>query len=241
MTGEAKRTSAITGMAVWLVFACGAARAQISMSAGLVSDYRLRGISLSGENAAPQFNVTYDNAAGWYAGAFVSRAALNRTEINAQLVAYGGYARRFWDGLSWEVGATKATFNGGCKYDYGELFAGISADRISTRLYYSPDYLGMGVSTGYAEINANYPLAERVDLIGHLGYLRPLSDDEDGPSYAHYVEPMARIDGRIGISVAVNAWTVQLAWVATENDATLTRRYRNEHARTFVLSTARAF
>ena len=240
MTGADKRMCVSASLAVGLALACGVERAQLSMSAGLVSDYRLRGISLSGEKWAPQFNLTYDSASGWYAGAFVSRALLYHTDINAQMVTYGGYARRFGDGLSWEVGATEALFNRGCKYNYGELLAGLSGDRIGARLYYSPDYLGMGVRTGYAELNANYPLAEKVDLTAHLGYFRPLSEDEDGPHYAHY-PPMPRKDGKFGVSVALDAWTVQLAWVATEHDATLTRRYRNTRASTLVLSTARAF
>ena len=41
------------------------ARAQVSGTVSLVSDYRLRGISLSDGEPEPQVNLGYDSPGGW--------------------------------------------------------------------------------------------------------------------------------------------------------------------------------
>ena len=52
------------------------AHAQLSGSAALVSEHVYRGVSLSDGGPAPQLNLTYDGADGWYVGAFASRYKL---------------------------------------------------------------------------------------------------------------------------------------------------------------------
>jgi uncharacterized protein (TIGR02001 family) len=56
---------------LFLVFASGSS-AQISGTASVLSDYRYRGITLSGKKPAAQLGVTYDDPLGWYVGAFGS-------------------------------------------------------------------------------------------------------------------------------------------------------------------------
>ena len=68
--------------AVSLCFALIAANvsAQVSGSLTLVSDYRFRGVSLSHNNPAAQLGAVYDDARGWYAGAFAVRAFVSHPD-----------------------------------------------------------------------------------------------------------------------------------------------------------------
>lgn len=216
-----------------------AAHAQASFSAGLVSDYRYRGLSLSGERPAAQLSANYDTSFGAYAGAAVSRARLPYTEAKAVAMLYAGYARRFGEHASWDAGVSETRFRGAeaGKYDYRELYLGMSMERMAARIWLSPRYYGTGGRSAYAEINGSYPLAAQLDLTGHLGYLRPVAA---GQTWRYY-RPAARLDASIGLGVAADAWTAQLAWTATAGDAALYPGAVSRRARRLVLSGARAF
>ncbi len=176
------------------------ARAQASASVSLASEYSVRGVSLSDGRPAPQLSLAYDGASGWYAGAFAApRLTLGQRSGVTQLVVYGGYAHRLASGLSWEAGASSASFQHGAEYNYRELYAGLAADRVSARLYLAPAYYGDGGRVLYAELNGFYPLRERIRLIAHVGALR-------GPA-AH------RVDLRLAIGYDAGACSVQLAWL----------------------------
>lgn len=223
-------------LALLLAAAPAAVLAQTSFRVGLVSDYRYRGISLSDSGPAAQIAVNHDTAAGFYFGAALSGARLDHTDANAQAVAYAGYAQRLGTVLSWEAGLTATAFNRASAYDYQEVFAGIGMERLGARLYFSPHYAGVGGRTVYAELNGSYPLSDKVELVGHAGYLHPMAS----AGRWQYVPP-ARADLQAGVSVARDAWTVQLAWVATRDGAALYPGAYERRARRWVLSTARVF
>lgn len=186
-------------MAAALLAAPGA-RAQASASMTLASEYSARGVSLSDGRPAPQLSLAYDAAPGWYAGAFAApRLSLGQRAGVTQLVAYGGYARRLASALSWEAGASSTSFRNASEYNYREVYAGLAADRVSARLYFSPSYYGDGGRAVYGELNGFYPLRERIRLSAHIGALRA--------SAAH------RADLRLAIGYDTGACNVQLAWL----------------------------
>lgn len=212
-------------IAVALGAACAGAAAQTSFSASLMSDYRYRGVSLSGERPAASLSANADFASGLYGGFALANARMRYTQVRAQAVTYAGFARRAGDRLSWDVGAADIRYAGGAKYNYQEVYAGVSAERIAARVSLAPHYFGVGRRGVYTELNGSMPLGGKMDLFGHAGYL-------------HREE--SRRDVRVGVSAAVDAWTVQVAWVGTQGKA-LYPALAQEKARRVVVSTTVGF
>ena len=182
--------------------------AQLSGSASLLSDYRYRGVSLSDNKPAAQLALAYDDASGWYGGAFASTVQLGSpTSRELQAIAFGGYAGRMPSGLSVEAGADYSVFTGGQGYNYGEVYVGIASDRVSTRLYYAPRYFGQSVVI-YGELNASQELFDRVRLIAHGGVLRNSGQDSYGRPVDRYV-----YDANVGVIVDFDWFSAQLSWV----------------------------
>lgn len=229
----------LPGAAAALLLAAAPALAQVqaSFSAALVSDYRYRGISLSGQGPAAQAFLNLDHASGAYAGASLARVRLRYPRSDVQAIAYAGVARRLGAaGASVDAGISATAFEGAARYDYRELYAGLGFERASARISVSPHYIGVGGRTAYAEMNGSVALSDGLDLVGHAGYLRALGHAAR-PSY----RPARRADLRIGLSWALDDWTIGLAWSATSEGAVLYPGAHESSARRFVLSTARAW
>lgn len=151
-----------------LLSLAGQAHCQTSADLSLVSEYAARGVALD-TRPVPQLRVEYDADEGWYGGAFASPASLGG-RADGQLIAYGGRARRLDATLSWDAGVSRSVFAGYGRWNYHELYAGLSTDRASARLFYSPAYYGDEKSL-YLDLNASYPLGERLGLSAHAGLL----------------------------------------------------------------------
>lgn len=188
------------------------AQTTVSGSLSMLSEYRYRGIALSDGGAAAQLNINLDHDSGWYGGGFATNASIANLK-GVQLIAYAGYAQRLRSGASWEAGCTRTTYSQWHSYDYGECYAGGAWERLSARLYYAPDYLGRAARTTYGELNAYYPLQERVSLIAHAGWMRTLSGRQYPGIPAH-----TRFDARAGVSVRLGDWSAQLVRAATQSE-----------------------
>jgi uncharacterized protein (TIGR02001 family) len=186
--------------------ACQAAHAQIGSSVALASDYSARGISLSRGHPSLQLRIDVDTAQGWYAGAFATPDASPDGEGDGQLIGYAGYAQRLPSGLTWEAGASSVVFVHDAEYNYQEVYAGLSFDRIGARLSLSPSYYG-GRRTAYAELNGFYPLRDHLRITGHAGMLAGLGG---GGDRFH-----DRVDLRLALVADIGDCTLQLAWVAS--------------------------
>lgn len=197
--------AAFLGALLAAILAASPARAQLSGSAALVSDYGVRGMTLSRGRPEPQLRLDYDASAGWYGGAFASGVALPDSDARLQLLGYGGYARRLPSGLTWEAGLLNASFPGDTEYRYHEFYAGLTRGGIGARLYYSPAYYGQG-KTVYAELNGAWPLQGRLTLSGHVGLLHPFGDGG--------IEARHRIDARLALGVDLGRLNLQFAVVA---------------------------
>ena len=196
------------------LFAC-EARAQVSGNVALVSDYRFRGVSLSDRGPAVQASLAYDGADGWYAGAFASSLQFGRAQkTRAQLLTYAGYAWRLRDGLNAEAGVNYSAFFGGASgYDYPELYFGLTADRLSGRLYYAPRYFREDTPIIYTELNFAQPLSEHVRLLAHVGGLRRGTSEETERGLERH-----RLDARLGLGTTLHDFDLQLAWVQSEGE-----------------------
>lgn len=212
-------------LALLLAAASAAAPAQTSFTASLMSDYRYRGVSLSGELPAVSVSANHDFASGLYGGVSVASARLRYTPVKARLVSYAGFARRMDNGYGWDVGVADVRYRGASRYDYQELYAGLTSERLGARVSVSPHYLGIGPRSVYTQVTGSWPLGDKVDLFADAGYL-------------HIDQP--RKDARIGISVMFQSWTVQLAWSATRQRARYSAQVQQAE-RQLVLSTTVSF
>ena len=190
------RITAVCG----LLFVATAAHAQANASVTWVSDDRYRGVSLSDGEPALQFGAGFDADSGAYVGAFASTARLYGRDM-VRWLGYGGWAGRFADGVSWDAGAQYTGFSGAAHDAYPEVYAGLGGARLGLRVAYAWDYFGSGADTFYTSLDAQQPVAHRVRLLGHLGWLHPLHGDATAPAY----------DARLGAAVHVAGFDVQLA------------------------------
>ena len=103
----------------------------LSGSAGLVSDYRFRGVSQSDNHAAIQAGVTATHSSGFYAGFWGSNLAGWGTfgGANIELDVIGGYKANLGSsGLTVDAGLTWYMYPGGAdKTDFAEPYVKLGA------------------------------------------------------------------------------------------------------------------
>ncbi|MGJ7918617.1 TorF family putative porin [Massilia sp. LXY-6] len=196
-----RRSFALAAAGFSLACAAFPACAQLSGNLTLVSEYAVRGISLSAGRPALQLRIDHDLAGGWYAGGFASPATLGERR-QGELIVYGGRAGRLASGLSWDAGISRTTFLRDRDYDYTEFHAGLALDRASVRLFLSPAYYG-DEPTAYLDLNAFHPLDERLRLTFHAGLLH---------TFGAYAGPRDRADLRLGLASTFGDCTLQLGW-----------------------------
>jgi uncharacterized protein (TIGR02001 family) len=193
-----------------------AAQAQLSISVATVSDDRFRGVSLSDGKPAAQFTVAYDHDGGAYAGAFASNVQFDpHSGRQLQMTGFAGYALRLRSGLSIDAGASYSGFTGGDSYNYVELQAGVTTDSVAARVYYSPDYFGLGIRTVYGELNGSRRLTDRLKLVGHAGLLKTIGSTAglpDGGDNPH-------LDLLAGLEYAIDPVRLQLSRVANDGSS----------------------
>ncbi|MGV7210121.1 TorF family putative porin [Oxalobacteraceae bacterium A2-2] len=178
-----------------------AAQAQLSGSAGLLSNYLYRGMSLSDDKPAARLAMNYDGDGGWYAGGQVvsGQLAVERHR-SAQWTGFAGYAQRLPSGLAWEAGVTAYAFPHHSDWSFREVYAGLSGETLGGRLHYSPDYLGLGERTLYGELNGGWMLGPRWQAFWHGGHLHSYDNARSN-----------RSEARIGLSTGHQGWHVQLS------------------------------
>ena len=188
--------------------------AQLSGTVSVVSDYRYRGISLSDNEPAVQLGLNYDDARGWYAGAFVSTVESSTYQSNGvQAIAFAGYAWPMASGLTVEVGADYSVVTAQPRFDYGEVYVGFTLQNITGRLYYSPRYFGEDYPAVYGELNLAQPLHDNILLLTHIGLL---GSNAKSPYYP-YQTSSAVVDGAIGVGVTWQGFNLQLSWVGVNH------------------------
>lgn len=123
---------------------------RVSGSAGLVSDYRFRGVSQSDEDAAVQASLTLSHRSGAYAGLWVSNLAgwgsFGGPDLELDLIA--GYRLPVADGTL-DLGLTWYTYPGGAgRTDFVEPYARVSGTlgpvSLLAGVAYAPAQVALG-------------------------------------------------------------------------------------------------
>jgi uncharacterized protein (TIGR02001 family) len=188
-----------------------AAHAQVSATAGLQSDYRFRGISLSSRQPVGSLSPAYDHASGAYAGGSLILEQHGGLQ-GLGTIAYAGYATpKALMGMALDMGLTRQSLSeyAGRRYalNYSEAYVGVIGSRMSAHLSYSPDYLRTGYRSLYADVEGALKPADDWWLFAHLGATLPLADA--GPPRRR------RYDLKAGISRQFHNLQVQAIVTAT--------------------------
>ena len=158
-----------------------AARAQVSASLALDSDYRIRGLSLTDRRPVLALNLDSDLRDGVYFGgsALAQHTAYDGVQMLGY-VQYLGWAHRNDAGPSWDIGVKNQNmeiYPGRRRsIQYGEVYVGLSQDNISAHIHYSSSAFSRSGDAIYADLDAATPPADRWRLSAHLGVLTPLAD-----------------------------------------------------------------
>ncbi len=182
--------------------------AQLAGGVAVESDFRFRGVSLSGEEPAIRASMSYDRKDGLYGGASATTVELDSARRRAMWLGYAGFARRTVVGRSWEAGATVAHFVGDARYDYVEAYAGVAGENWSARLFLSPDYFGRGARTAYAQLESAWMATASLSFFAHAGCLVQLNSRGQD-------EARSRFDTRLGATQRFGPLELQLSWITT--------------------------
>lgn len=154
----------------------------ITVSGGIsvTTDYRFRGVSLSGEEIAVQPTITVSHESGFYVGAWASNIDDTPVYGEAEIDLYAGYNTDIAEGTNFDIGLIYYWYPDGDSAfgnsDYFEILSKISHDigpvTATGTVGYSWDqsslgdtdnlYLGLGLSAAIPETP--------VTLVGTVGY-----------------------------------------------------------------------
>jgi uncharacterized protein (TIGR02001 family) len=184
----------------------------VAAALSVTTDYRVRGVSLSGDRPALSVGLSDDLANGAYLGA--SAIVQDAQGSQAHFLGhqeYAGYARRLSGGATWEVGLDNQQYEGygatPFHLDYSEVYFGLSGGRLSGRFYYSPNYNGSDHNAAYLEANAAFRPADGWRITGHVGVFQALN-----PWRGVSMKP--RYDGRFEVVRRLGPAEFSLAWAA---------------------------
>jgi uncharacterized protein (TIGR02001 family) len=176
----------------------------ISGNASIVSEYRFRGVDLSGGDIAIQGGVDVGHSSGIYIGAWGS--SLDEDTVgygHTELDLYGGWTGEIAEGLTLDVGAIYYAYPnapaGDFDYFEGKVALGFGIGPVSGKVgvFYAPDQDSLGDTDNlylFTDWSAGIP-GTPISLSAHLGYTDGfLTFTNDGKAW----------DWSIGASVALH-------------------------------------
>lgn len=191
----------------------------ISGNASLVSEYRFRGVDLSGGDIAVQGGVDVGHASGFYVGAWGS--SLDEDTVgfgHTELDIYGGWSGDIMDGLSGDIGVLYYAYPNAPAgdFDYVEIYGSLSASvgpvDVTTGIAYAPKQDSLGGTDNfyvYTDLGVGIPNTP-VSLSAHVGYT-------DG--FLTFTDDSKAFDWSLGASFAVNDnLSVGVSYVDAEGD-----------------------
>lgn len=189
-----------------------AAASGLSFNAGVVSDYRYRGISQSRLKPAVQAGVDYASASGWYVGAWGSSIQWVKDaggKAAVELDLYGGYKGAAGE-VNYDVGALRyqyprnglAQLPGWANAHTTELYAAATYGVVTAKYAHAIGNLFGFVDSkhsGYLDLSASVDLGDGLSLVPHVG--RQTVKHHKAASYTDYALTLAKDMGE-GLSAS---------------------------------------
>ncbi|MXO58139.1 hypothetical protein GRI89_01075 [Altererythrobacter salegens] len=193
----------------------------VSGNAAVVTDYRFRGVSLSGGDAAIQGGIDVAHDSGFYIGTWgssIEGGLYGSTEIDI----YGGWSGDVTEGLAIDVGLLYYYYPGGVgglDLDYFEPYASLSTTlgpvdaTVGVAYAWSQDSLGSDDNLYiYTDFGVAIPETP-ISLSAHLGY----TDGVLAPPFLAGTLDDSGLDWSIGASATVlGALSVGVSYVGVE-------------------------
>ncbi|HEY1604507.1 MAG TPA: TorF family putative porin [Allosphingosinicella sp.] len=183
--------------------------AQLALSGTIASNDLYRGDSTSGDRPVATFSIAYDDFRGPYAGISFTAVAADGGIQPLQSVQYAGYAHRLKSGVSLDVGVSHWVsshyHSGPYGREFTEAYVGIVGRRLSSHIFFSPDYEGRGGSV-YAEVDGLLLDRGNWSLTGHAGALA-------APGEAAEPRRSLEADGRLALTRRFGRTAFSLALV----------------------------
>ncbi|ANU08644.1 TorF family putative porin [Paraurantiacibacter namhicola] len=207
------------------VFVAAPAAAQdgvtISGNASIVSDYRFRGVSLSGGDPAIQGGIDVETGSGFYVGTWGSSIDGGPLFGEMELDVYGGWSGEVSPGISVNVGAIAYLFptNDFGPADYGEVYASVSPSigpaELTVGAAYAWDQDALGNDDNlylYSDLSVGVPTTP-LTFNAHLGY----TDGALAPDFLAGGLDDSGLDWSLGVSATLlGSLEVGVAYVGVE-------------------------
>lgn len=182
------------------------ARAETALGASIASDDWFRGGSTSGGRPVGNLALGYDDVRGPYLGISFTGVATGNSGLKPlRSIQYIGYAKRVDPAFSLDIGLTHRSYARHFTGEYGrnvtEGYVGLIGRRLSSHIFYSPDYDGYGGGAVYGQVDAL--LFDRGDwsISGHAGALLAPRQSRSRPIDADWRLGLSRRFGRTAISL----------------------------------------
>lgn len=152
-----------------------AATWEVDGEVGLFSDYRFRGVSLSGEDPEVTAELSVAHESGFYVGTWLSNVDLGSGADDLEVDLYAGYATDL-GGVTLDVGAVYYLYPSDGSLDYieltGSLGTQIGAAEMSVGVAYAPSQGALGnTDNTYVYISGDMPLGDSpLSLHGTFGF-----------------------------------------------------------------------
>jgi len=191
---------------------------ELSGNAAIVSEYRFRGVDLSGGDIAIQGGVDAALPAGFYVGTWGS--SLDEDTVgfgHTELDVYGGWSGEF-GAISTDIGVLAYLYPnaGPGDFDYIEVYGsvgvGVGPADVTVGVAYAPEQDSLGSTDNlyiYGDIGVGIP-GTPLSLSGHLGYTDGfLTFTNDGTAF----------DWSVGADLALGeVVSIGVAYIGAEGD-----------------------
>lgn len=195
-----------------------APESSLSFNAGVVTDYRYRGISQSRLKPAVQGGVDYADKSGFYVGAWGSSIKWIKDaggDAPIELDLYGGYKGAVGD-VAYDVGFLRYQYSGHkleVSPNTNEIYGAVTYGMFTAKYSHATSNLfGFADSkkSGYLDLSATLDLGNGFSLVPHIGRQTVKGADNSDFTYTDYALTLGKDLGN-GLSASVMA-------VDTNND-----------------------
>ena len=172
----------------------------LAFNAGVVSEYRYRGISQSRLNPALQGGVDYTDKSGFYVGTWASTIQWIKDangDAPVELDLYGGYKGAVGD-LAYDVGFLRYEYsrnNLNPSANTNEVYGAVTYGLFTAKYSHATSNLfGFSDSknSGYLDLSATVDLGDGYSLVPHLGHQSVKGAGNSKYSYTDYALTLAK-------------------------------------------------
>ncbi len=191
----------------------------VSANVAIASEYRFRGVDLSGGDLAIQGGVDVAHDSGFYVGTWAS--SLDEDTVgygSTELDIYGGWSGNLTEGLALDVGVIQYIYPnaGPGDFDYTEFYGSLGFTfgpaEATVGVAYAPEQDSLGGTDNiyvYTDLGVGVP-GTPLTVTGHLGYT-------DG--FLTFTNDSKAFDWSIGAEAAVyGPLSLGVAYVGAEGD-----------------------